>query len=181
MVPATNTNTRDPESGFPFLRGQGSSGDGVPVIIIRTSSRGRNPLHTLLNEFFGKSAPTDEEEIDSKNEDIPEIPASAVPDLSTILGIPSREGNPGDVINDDDFFPSFPSIFKQPTSDDETNCGLLCTMLKRFDTQLKEIGEEVREIRDKEREKENEISQGDEENSGPVNEYTEEVSIMFRK
>merc|ERR1711941_234035 len=38
------------------------------------------------------------------------------------------------------------------------------------------IEEEVREIRDKEREKENEIDQGDEENhGGPVNEYSEEV------
>merc|ERR1712186_233847 len=38
------------------------------------------------------------------------------------------------------------------------------------------IEEEVREIRDKEREKENEIDQGDEqESSEPVNEYTEEV------
>jgi len=40
----------------------------------------------------------------------------------------------------------------------------------------KQIEEEVREIRDKEREKENEISQGDDvESNGPVNEYTEEV------
>jgi len=48
--------------------------------------------------------------------------------------------------------------------------------VQNFDTQLKTIEEEVREIRDKEREKENEIDQGDEqESSEPVNEYTEEV------
>merc|ERR1712198_822479 len=60
--------------------------------------------------------------------------------------------------------------------DNEKKCGLLCTLFKNFDTQLKTIEEEVREIRDKEREKENEIDQGDEQESNePVNEYTEEV------
>merc|ERR1712227_1115947 len=52
----------------------------------------------------------------------------------------------------------------------------LVYIVQNFDTQLKTIEEEVREIRDKEREKENEIDQGDEqESSEPVNEYTEEV------
>merc|ERR1711981_1236650 len=71
-----------------------------------------------------------------------------------------------------------PSIFNKATTTTEDNkkCGLLCTLFKNFDTQLKTIEEEVREIRDKEREKENEISQGDDqESNGPVNEYTEEV------
>merc|ERR1711936_437213 len=62
------------------------------------------------------------------------------------------------------------------TTEDNNKCGLLCTLFKNFDTQLKTIEEEVREIRDKEREKENEIDQGDEqESTEPVNEYTEEV------
>merc|ERR1711936_1149767 len=62
------------------------------------------------------------------------------------------------------------------TTEDNNKCGLLCTLFKNFDTQLKTIEEEVREIRDKEREKENDIDQGDEqESSEPVNEYTEEV------
>merc|ERR1712145_20893 len=61
-------------------------------------------------------------------------------------------------------------------TDNEEKCGLLCTLFKNFDTQLKTIEEEVREIRDKEREKENEIDQGDEQESNePVNEYNEEV------
>merc|ERR1712198_787197 len=61
-------------------------------------------------------------------------------------------------------------------TDNEKKCGLLCTLFKNFDTQLKTIEEEVREIRDREREKENEIDQGDEQESNePVNEYTEEV------
>merc|ERR1711981_263521 len=71
-----------------------------------------------------------------------------------------------------------PSIFNKATTTTEDNkkCGLLCTLFKNFDTQLKTIEEEVREIRDKEREKENEISQGDDqESTAPVNEYTEEV------
>merc|ERR1712110_106490 len=42
------------------------------------------------------------------------------------------------------------------------------------DTQLKQIEEEVREIRDKEKEKEN-FPAEDGESNGPVNEYTEEV------
>ena len=138
-------------------------------------------MHTLLNDFFGKSGSTDEEVTDNDNEDIPEIPLSGLPDLSTILGIPNKGGNEGDVVTDEEFFPSFPSIFKRPNSDEEKNCGLLCNLLKGFNTQLKQIEEEVREIRDKEREKENEISQGDEENNGPVNEYTEEVRIIYRK
>merc|ERR1712001_377679 len=83
----------------------------------------------------------------------------------------------GDVNSDENVFPDFTSIFsKAGATDDEKKCGLLCTLFKNFDTQLKTIEEEVREIRDKEREKENEIDQGDEEeNSGPVNEYSEEV------
>merc|ERR1711981_889737 len=71
-----------------------------------------------------------------------------------------------------------PSIFNKATTTTENTkkCGLLCTLFKNFDTQLKTIEEEVREIRDKEREKENEISQGDDqESTAPVNEYTEEV------
>ena len=182
MVPATNTNTRNPESGFPFLGSGGTRDNGFPVIIVRTSSGGRNPLHTLLNDLFGKSGSADNKETDGGNEEIPEIPLSDLPDLSTILGISNKGGNEGDAVRDDEFFPSFPSIFKRPTSDDEKNCGLLCTLFKRFDTQLKQIEEEVREIRDNEREKENEIVQGDDEdNNGPVNEYTEEVCIMHRK
>jgi hypothetical protein len=177
LVPATNTNTRNPESGFSFLGSGGTRDNGFPVIIVRTSSGGRNPLHTLLKDLFGNSGSTDAKDTEaSGNEEIPEVPLSDLPDLSTILGFSNKGGNEGDVVRDDDFFPSFPSIFKRPTSDGEKNCGLLCTMFKRFDTQLKQIEEEVREIRDHEREKENEIAQGDEEdNDGPVNEYTEEV------
>lgn len=177
FVPATNTNTRDPESGFPSFGSGGTRDNGFPVIIVRTSSGGRNPLHTLLKDLFGNSGSTGEKDTEaSGNEEIPEVPLSDLPDLSSILGISNKGGNEGDVVSDDEFFPNFPSIFKRPTSDGEKNCGLLCTMFKRFDTQLKQIEEEVREIRDHEREKENEIAQGDEEdNDGPVNEYTEEV------
>ena len=181
LVPATNTNERDPETGFPFFGNGGTRGTGVPVIIVRTSAGGKNPLHTLLKDFFGKSGSTDEEKVDEESEDIPEIPLSKFPDLSTILGIPNKASNDDEVTTDDnEFFPNFPSIFKKTTTDDEKKCGLLCTLLKNFDTQLKTIEEEVREIRDKEREKENEISQGDDqESNGPVNEYTEEVSNKF--
>ena len=176
LIPATNTNQRDPESGFPFLGNGGSLGNDFPVIIVRTSSRGKNPLHSLLNGLFGKSGATDEEEFEGGNKDIPEIPFSKFPDLSTILGIPNKESNEGEVATEEEFFPSFPSIFKKPVTDDEKKFGLLCTLLNNFDTQLKQIEEEVREIRDKEREKENEISQGDDvESNGPVNEYTKEV------
>jgi len=177
LVPATNTNERDPESGFPLRGNGGSSGNGFPVIIVRTSSAGRNPLHTLLNDFFGKSGSTDEEKTDNEEEDIPEIPLSNFPDLSSILGISNKDTNEGDVNTDENVFPDFTSIFsKAGATDNEKKCGLLCTLFKNFDTQLKTIEEEVREIRDKEREKENEIDQGDEEeNSGPVNEYSEEV------
>lgn len=177
LVPATNTNERDPETGFPFFGNGGTRGNGVPVIIIRTSAGGKNPLHTLLKDFFGKSGSTDEEKADEESEDIPEIPLSKFPDLSTILGIPNKGSNDDEISTDDtEFFPSFPSIFKKTTTDDEKKCGLLCTLLKSFDTQLKTIEKEVKEIRDKEREKENEISQGDDqESNGPVNEYTEEV------
>merc|ERR1712223_428014 len=141
------------------------------------SSAGRNPLHNLLNDFFGKSGSTDEGKIDNEEEDIPEIPLSNFPDLSSILGISNKDTNEGDVNTDENVFPDFTSIFsKAGATDDEKKCGLLCTLFKNFDTQLKTIEEEVREIRDKEREKENEIDQGDEEeNSGPVNEYSEEV------
>jgi len=130
-----------------------------------------------LNDFFGKSGSTDEEKIDNEEEDIPEIPLSNFPDLSSILGISNKDTNEGDVNTDENVFPDFTSIFsKAGVTDDEKKCGLLCTLFKNFDTQLKTIEEEVREIRDKEREKENEIDQGDEgENSGPVNEYSEEV------
>jgi hypothetical protein len=181
LVPATNTNERDPETGFPFFGNGGTRGNGVPVIIIRTSAGGKNPLHTLLKDFFGKSGSTDEEKADEESEDIPEIPLSKFPDLSTILGIPNKGSNDDEISTDDtEFFPSFPSIFKQTTTDDEKKCGLLCTLLKSFDTQLKTIEKEVKEIRDKEREKENEISQGDDQESNePVNEYTEEVSNKF--
>merc|ERR1712218_227017 len=115
----------------------------------------------------------DEEKIDNEEEDIPEIPLSNFPDLSSILGISNKDTNEGDVNTDENVFPDFTSIFsKAGATDDEKKCGLLCTLFKNFDTQLKTIEEEVREIR----EKENEIDQGDEEeNSGPVNEYTEEV------
>ena len=130
-----------------------------------------------MNDFFGKSGSTDEEKIDNEEEDIPEIPLSNFPDLSSILGISNKDTNEGDVNTDENVFPDFTSIFsKAGATDDEKKCGLLCTLFKNFDTQLKTIEEEVREIRDKEREKENEIDQGDEEeNSGPVNEYSEEV------
>jgi len=176
LIPATNTNQRDPESGFPFLGNGDTLGNGFPVIIVRTSSGGKNPLHTLLNNFFGRSGSTDEEEFEGDKEDIPEIPLSNFPDLSTILGVSKKESNEGEVTAEDEFFPNFPAIFKKPASDGEKKCGLLCKLLKNFDTQLKHIEEEVREIRDKERERENEISQGnDEETNGPVNEYTEEV------
>merc|ERR1712218_588200 len=119
----------------------------------------------------------DEEKIDNEEEDIPEIPLSNFPDLSSILGISNKDTNEGDVNTDENVFPDFTSIFsKAGATDDEKKCSLLCTLFKNFDTQLKTIEEEVREIRDKEREKENEIDQGDEEEkSGPVNEYTEEV------
>jgi len=178
LVPATNTNERDPETGFPFRGNGGTIGDGFPVIIVRTSSSGRNPLHTLLNDFFGKSGSTEEEKTDKEDENIPEIPLSSFPDLSSILGIPKKDSTETDVSTDDKIFPDFPSIFNKATTTTEDNkkCGLLCTLFKNFDTQLKTIEEEVREIRDKEREKENEIDQGDEqESSEPVNEYTEEV------
>merc|ERR1719277_953635 len=137
----------------------------------------RKPLHTLLNDFFGKSGSTDEEKTDIEEEDIPEIPLSNFPDLSSILGISNKDTNEGDVNTDENVFPDFTSIFsKAGATDNEKKCGLLCTLFKNFDTQLKTIEEEVREIRDKEREKENEIDQGDEqESSEPVNEYTEEV------
>ena len=176
LVPATNTNERDPESGFPIRGNGGAAGNGFPVIIVRTSSGGRNPLHTLLNDFFGKSGSTDEETTNTEEEDIPEIPLSNFPDLSSILGIQNKDTGETDVTTDDKIFPDLTSIFSKGTTDDEKRCGLLCTLFKNFDTQLKTIEEEVREIRDREREKENEIDQGDEqENSGPVNEYTEEV------
>jgi len=177
LVPATNTNTRNPETGFPLFGNGGTRGNGVPVIIVRTSAGGKNPLHTLLNDFFGKSGSADEEKAEEESENIPEIPLSKFPDLSTILGIPNKGSNDDEVTTDNkEFFPSIPSIFKETTTDDEKKCGLLCTLFKNFDTQLKTIEEEVREIRDKEREKENEISQGDDqESNGPVNEYTEEV------
>merc|ERR1712018_901961 len=114
--------------------------------------------------------------VGEESEDIPEIPLSKFPDLSTILGIPNKDSSDDEITRDDsEFFPSFPSIFKKPTTDDTKRCGLLCTLFKNFDTQLKTIEEEVREIRDKEREKENEISQDDQESTAPVNEYTEEV------
>jgi len=176
LVPATNTNERDPESGFPLRGNGGSAGNGFPVIIVRTSSGGRNPLHTLLNDFFGKSDSTDEETTNTEEENIPEIPLSNFPDLSSILGIQNKDTGETDVTTDDKIFPDLTSIFSKGTTDDEKRCGLLCTLFKNFDTQLKTIEEEVREIRDREREKENEIDQGDEqESSGPVNEYTEEV------
>jgi len=175
LVPATNTNERDPESGFPLRGNGGSVGSGFPVIIVRTSSAGRNPLHTLLNDFFGKSGSTNEE-TPIEEEDIPEIPLSNFPDLSSILGIQNKDTSQTDVSTDDNVFPDLTSIFSKGTTDNEKKCGLLCTLFKNFDTQLKTIEEEVREIRDKEREKENEIDQGDEqESNGPVNEYTEEV------
>jgi len=175
LVPATNTNERDPESGFPLRGNGGSVGSGFPVIIVRTSSAGRNPLHTLLNDFFGKSGTTNEE-TPIEEEDIPEIPLSNFPDLSSILGIKNKDTSETDVSTDENIFPDFPSIFSKGTTNTEKKCGLLCTLFKNFDTQLKTIEEEVREIRDREREKENEIDQGDEqESSGPVNEYTEEV------
>jgi len=178
LVPATNTNERDPETGYPFRGNGGTIGDGFPVIIVRTSSSGRNPLHTLLNDFFGKSGSTEEEKTDKEDENIPEIPLSSFPDLSSILGIPKKDSTETDVSTNDKIFPDFPSIFNKASTntDDNKKCGLLCTLFKNFDTQLKTIEEEVREIRDKEREKENEIDQGDEqESNGPVNEYTEEV------
>lgn len=176
LVPATNTNERDPESGFPLRGNGGSVGSGFPVIIVRTSSAGRNPLHTLLNDFFGKAGSTNEETPNNEEEDIPEIPLSNFPDLSSILGIKNKDTSETDVSTDENIFPDFPSIFSKATTDNEKKCGLLCTLFKNFDTQLKTIEEEVREIRDKEREKENEIDQGDEQESNePVNEYTEEV------
>ena len=142
-------------------------------------------MQAILKEFFGDAR----EETDHNNDrvpkipddEIPEIPISGLPDLSTILGdLPNTGGNnEGDVISDE-FFPSFPSIFQRGQNSDGERCGLLCTMLSGFDKQLKEIEEEVREIRDKQKEKENEIPQGDEsENEGPVNEYTEEVIYIF--
>merc|ERR1712038_14952 len=90
---------------------------------------------------------------------------------------PNKDSSNDEIPTDDsEFFPYFPSIFKKPATDNTKKCGLLCTLFKNFDTQLGTIEEEVREIRDKEREKENEISQGDDqESNGPVNEYTEEV------
>jgi len=176
LVPATNTNERDPESGFPLRGNGGSVGSGFPVIIVRTSSAGRNPLHTLLNDFFGKAGSTNEETPNNEEEDIPEIPLSNFPDLSSILGIKNKDTSETDVRTDENIFPDFPSIFSKANTDNEKKCGLLCILFKNFDTQLKTIEEEVREIRDKEREKENEIDQGDEqESSEPVNEYTEEV------
>ena len=67
----------------------------------------------------------------------------------------------------------------------ETNCFAWADLSKtQFQSLISgaskddDIGErdQVREIRDKEREKENEISQGDDqESTAPVNEYTEEV------
>merc|ERR1711963_1246476 len=112
----------------------------------------------------------------TEEENIPEIPLSNFPDLSSILGIQNKDTGKTDVTTDDKIFPDLTSIFSKGTTDDEKRCGLLCTLFKNFDTQLKTIEEEVREIRDREREKENEIDQGDEqESSGPVNEYTEEV------
>lgn len=180
LVPATNTNQRDPESGFPFLGGGGGSSDeGFPVIIVRTSTRGRNPLRTLLNDFFGDSGSTGEEETIIE-ENIPEVPISSFPDLKSILGFSgqgSAEGGEGQIaVSDDSFPPGFPSIFSNPTTDDKVDCGLICNLLKGFDTQLKQIEEEVREIRDKEKEKENEIFPAEDgESNGPVNEYTEEV------
>merc|ERR1712038_1427820 len=90
---------------------------------------------------------------------------------------PNKDSSNDEIPTDDsECFPYFPSIFKKPATDNTKKCGLLCTLFKNFDTQLKTIEEEVREIRDKEREKENEISQGDDqESTAPVNEYTEEV------
>merc|ERR1712154_524387 len=87
------------------------------------------------------------------------------------------EGDDGQIaVSDDSFPPGFPPIFSNPTTDDKVDCGLICNLLKGFDTQLKQIEEEVREIRYKEREKENEIFPGEDgESNRPVNEYTEEV------
>ena len=145
---------------------------------MRTSTRGRNPLRTLLNDFFGESGSTGEEETIIE-EDIPEVPISSFPDLKSILGFSGQgptEGVEGQIAIKDDSFPGFPPIFSNPTTDDKIDCGLICNLLKGFDTQLKQIEEEVREIRDKEREKENEIFPGEDgESNGPVNEYTEEV------
>jgi len=90
LVPATNTNERDPETGFPFFGNGGTRGNGVPVIIVRTSASGKNPLHTLLKDFFGKSGTRDEEKADEESDDVPEIPLSKFPDLSTILELPTR-------------------------------------------------------------------------------------------
>jgi len=139
-------------------------------------------LQAILNEFFGNAR----EESDHNNdrvpdEEIPEIPLSELPDLSTILAdLPNTGGNNEGEVASDEFFPSFPSIFRRGQNSDGERCGLLCTMLSGFDKQLKTIEEEVREIRDKQKEKENEIPQGDEtENDGPVNEYTEEVLYIF--
>ena len=139
LVPATNTNERDPESGFPLRGNGGSVGSGFPVIIVRTSSAGRNPLHTLLNDFFGKAGSTNEETPNNEEEDIPEIPLSNFPDLSSILGIKNKDTSETDVSTDENIFPDFPSIFTKATTDNEKKCGLLCTLFKNFDTQLKRL------------------------------------------
>ena len=136
-------------------------------------------MRTLLNDFFGDSGPMGEEETIIE-ENIPEVPISSFPDLKSILGFSGQgpaEGGEGQIaVSDDSFPPGFPSIFSNPTTDDKVDCGLICNLLKGFDTQLKQIEEEVREIRDKEREKENEIFPAEDgESNGPVNEYTEEV------
>ena len=135
-------------------------------------------MRTLLNDFFGESGSTGEEETIIE-EDIPEVPISSFPDLKSILGFSGQgptEGDEGQIAVRDDSFPGFPPIFSNPTTDDKVGCGLICNLLQGFDTQLKQIEEEVREIRDKEREKENEIFPGEDgEGNGPVNEYTEEV------
>ena len=94
-------------------------------------------------------------------------------------GFPFSSGfNPFDIFGDQDESPEIPSIFDLPREQEDekpTTCGFLCSILKDFDTKLRAIQDEVKDLHEQTNE-----TDGEELELGVNNStYTEKVSTTY--
>ncbi len=158
--------------------GGGASG-GFPIVIIRASNggvgggfgggnRGRFPFFSFPS-FFNSRFPFGPAVADDDDGDYPV-------GLHPIFGAPRADEEEGDgqvVVAVDDGEDDYPDVAS-------SDCGLICLMFRQIETQLREVHEQIDDVRRRQQEKENEVdvAEGDDQDDGlDVNNstYTEKV------
>ncbi len=209
LIPPRRTSALDddygdyePEVGAP---GGGSDG-GFPIIIVRTSSGsgsspfggfgggsgGGFPFPFPFPSILRGSRPRFDLDYDGEDE-VEEVGGDSDDGGVVVSDDGGFFGGPG-------FNPFFGFLPSAPDADDEddgmmeseddemapapSDCGLLCQILNSFQTQIKEVQEQIDEVRRRQQEKENEIideeeGEGGDDDGFDVNNstYTEKVRI----